>query len=57
MKGLINIQKTYNECFKWFLVRYINQVNKNPAEIRNVDKEFAKQINFKGVKLCVHKKC
>ena len=29
---------------------------KNPAKINNVDKESAKQLNFKGVKLPVHKK-
>ena len=31
-------------------------VNKNPAKIRNVDKESPKQLNFKGAKLHVHKK-
>ena len=36
MKGLINIQNENNECFKWCLVRYLNHVNKNPAEITNV---------------------
>ena len=31
-------------------------VNKNPAKIRNVDGESAKQLNFKGAKFHVHKK-
>ena len=31
MKGLINIQNEDNECFRWFLVQYLNPVNKNPA--------------------------
>ena len=55
MKGLINIQNEDNECFRWSLVRYLNPVNKNPVKILNVDKEFAKQLNFKGVKFPVHK--
>ena len=42
MKGLINIQNKDNECFRWFLVRYLTAGNKNPPKIRNVDKEFAK---------------
>ena len=42
MKGLINIQNKDNECFRWFLVRYLTAGNKNPAKTKNVDKEFAK---------------
>ena len=42
MKGLIDIQNKDNEYFRWFLVRYLTAGNKNPAKIRNVDKEFAK---------------
>ena len=33
----------------------MNPVNKNPRKSRNVDKEFAKQLNFKGLKFSVHK--
>ena len=35
---------------------YLNPVNKNQAKIRNDDREFVKQLNFKGVKFPVHKK-
>ena len=57
MRGLINIQNVDNECFRWCLVRYLNPVTKNPAKIRNVDRRFAKQFNFKGgLKFLVHKK-
>ena len=42
MKGLINIQNEDNECFRCCLVRYLNHINKDPANIRNVDKEFVK---------------
>ena len=34
-KGLINIQNDDNECFRWFLARYLNPVDKNPAIIIN----------------------
>ena len=35
---------------------YLNPVNKNQAKIRNDDREFVKQLNFKGVKFPAHKK-
>ena len=57
MRGLINIQNVDNECFRWCLVRYLNPVTKNLAKIRNFDRTFAKQFNFKGsLKFLVHKK-
>ena len=56
MEGLINIQKKDNEHFRWYLVRYLNRVNKNLARIRYTDKNFSKQLNFKGVKFPIHKK-
>ena len=31
------------------MLRYLNLVNKNPAKIRNVDKEFAKQFCFRSI--------
>ena len=36
MKGLIKIQNDDDESFRWYLVSYLNTVNKNPAEIRSV---------------------
>ena len=56
MKGLISIQHKDNECFRWCLVRYLNPVNKNPTKITNVGKEFAKQLDFKAIKLPIHEK-
>ena len=56
MKGLINIQNEDNQSFRWFLVKYLNPLNKNPAKIRNIDKEFAMQLTYKDVKFPVHKK-
>ena len=56
MKGLIIIQNEVNQRFRCCLVRYLKPVNKNPAKIKNVDKEFAKQLSFRGIKFPVHKK-
>ena len=48
MIELIDIQNNNNECFRQCLVRYVNPVRKNIAKIRNVDRVFAKQLNFKN---------
>ena len=55
MRRLINIQNDNNECFRWCLVRYVNPVTKNLAKIRNVDREFAMQLNSKNFKFPVNK--
>ena len=53
-KGLINIQNIYdNECFKWCLVRYLNPEDHNPRRIIKVYKDFAKRLDFKGIKFPV----
>lgn len=54
MRGLANIQNRDNECFKWCLVRFFSPF-KNPAIIRNVDRKFSKQLNFKYVNFPVHR--
>ena len=53
---MTSIQNKDNGCFRWCLVRYLNLVNKTPAKIKNVDKEFAKELDFNGVKFPVLKK-
>ena len=56
LKGVANIQKEKDKCFRWCFIRYLNSANKAPTKIRNDDKDFAKQLNFKSVKFAVHKK-
>ena len=47
-KILINIQNINdNECFKWFLVRYLNPENHHPARITKAEKDCAKQFPLK----------
>ena len=53
---MINIQNEGNECFRWCLLRYLNPVRKIPGKIKNTHKEFAIQLDFKGVQFPVHKK-
>ena len=49
-KGLINIQNINdNECFKWCLFRYLHDADHNPARIRKVDKDFARELDFHNI--------
>ena len=53
-KCLINIQNIDdNECFKWCLVRYLHPAAHHPARTRNIDKAFAREFDFKDLKLLV----
>ena len=49
-KDLINVQNTDdNECFKRYLLRYLNPVDHNPRRITKTDKGFAKRLDFKDI--------
>ena len=51
---MINIKHTDdNECFKWFLVRYLNTADCNLARITKADKDFAKRLDFEDIKFTV----
>ena len=39
--------------FKRSLVRYLNAEDDNPAKITKADKDFAKKLDFKGIKFPV----
>ena len=53
-KGPINIQNTDdNECFKCSLVTYVNPANHYPTRITKADKDPAKRLDFKDIKLPV----
>ena len=53
-KDLIDIHViNNNECFKCCLVRYLHPADHNPARIRKVDKDFAKERNFNEIKFPV----
>ena len=45
---MINIQNIDdNECFKWYIVRYLNPADHHPARITKTDKDFAEKLDFK----------
>ena len=51
---MINIQNNDdNECFKWYIVRYLNPTDPNPRRITKPDKTFAKNLDFKEIKFLV----
>ena len=53
-KGLINIQNIDdNECFKWSIAKYLNLANHHPPIITKPDKDFAWNLDFKGIKFAV----
>ena len=53
-KELANIQNIDdNECFLWYLVRYLNPVDYQSARIAKADKDFANRLDFKDIKFPV----
>ena len=51
---MINIQIIDdNECFKWFIVRYVNPTDHDPRRITKANKDFTKKIDFKDIKFPV----
>ena len=53
-KRLINIQNIDDkECFKWSLVRYLSPADHYPRRIIKAEKDFAKKLDFKGIKFPV----
>ena len=48
---MINIHNvSFNECFKWCLVRYSHPADRHSARIEKIDKDFAKELDFKDIK-------
>ena len=53
-KKLINNQNTdNNECFEWFLVRYLHPADYNLRIIREVDKLYGNKLDLKDIKFPV----
>ena len=53
-KKLINDQNTdNNECFEWFLVRYLHPADYNLRIIREVDKLYGNKLDLKDIKFPV----
>ena len=53
-EGLIVAQSIDdNECFKCYLIIYLNPVDRNPRRFTKADKDFAKRLDFKDIKFPV----
>ena len=51
---MINVQNIDdNECFKWYLIRYVNPAYHNPVIVTKADKDLAKKLDFKDIKFPV----
>ena len=48
-KGVINIKKKDNECFRWCHIRQLNPQKKNPQRITKVDRQFIGGLNYEGI--------
>lgn len=47
-KKVINIQNIdENDCFKWYLIRYLNPSNHDPARITKAEKNLLKKLILK----------
>ena len=55
-KGLINIKNNDKKCFLWCHVRHINPVKDHPGRITRIDREFANNLNYDGIKFPVQEK-
>ena len=53
-KSLINIQNSDdNKRLKWFLIRYLNSADHDPARIRKTYSSFAGKLDLKDMKFAV----
>ena len=48
-KGLINIKNEDDKCFLWCHNRHLNPLKKIPQRITELDKEFAKKLDYSGI--------
>ena len=55
-KGLINIKNNDQKCFLWCHVRHINPVKDHPGKIKNIDRDFANNLNYVGIEFPVQEK-
>ena len=55
-KGLINIKNNYQKCFLWCHVRHINPAKDHPRRVKNIDRDFANNLNYDGIEFPVQEK-
>ena len=52
-KGLINLKNKDNECFRWCHIRHLNPQNKNPQQIKKLDKAYVENLDYSGIEFPV----
>ena len=52
-KGIINLKNNDNECFRWCHIRHLNPQDKNPQQIKKLDKEYINQLDYSGIEFTV----
>ena len=52
-RSLINLKNSDNECFRWCHIRHLNPQKTNPQRIKEVDKEYVKNLNYSGIEFPV----
>ena len=55
-KGLINIKKNDDECFRWCHIRHLNPQEKDPQRIKKDDKRSIEGLNYEGIEFPVSQK-
>ena len=56
VKGLINIKKSDDECFRWCHIRHLNPQRKDPQRIKKDDKEYVGGLNYTDIEFRVSQK-
>ena len=56
VKGLINIKNSYNKCFLWCHIRYLNPLKIHPERITKADKNMVKDLHYEDIQFLVSKK-
>ena len=52
-RSLINMKNNDNECFRWCHIRRLNPQETNPQRIKEVDREYIKNLNYSGIQFPV----
>ena len=55
-KGLINVKREDNECFRWCHIRHLNPQIEHPERIKKEDKRLIEGLNYKEIEFPVSQK-
>ena len=55
-KGIINMKKEDEECFRWFHIRHLDPQIKYPERIKKEDKKMINELNYDGIDFPISQK-